>query len=74
MSTPSRVLVGREGVLLRRGSLLGDAEVSSIDCHRAVVEHVVHTKSALEDKLCLRGRQRGEGEDQMLGKKDICVD
>ena len=63
------VLVGREGVLLCCGSLLGDAEVGSIDCHPAVIEHVVHTKSALEDNLCLRGWQRGEGEDLMLGKK-----
>jgi hypothetical protein len=33
--------VGREGVPLRRGSLLGNAKVSSVDCHCAVVEHVV---------------------------------
>jgi hypothetical protein len=41
---------------------LGDAEVGSIDCHRAVVEHVVRAQPALEDNLRLRrggGRQRG---------------
>ena len=63
MSTPRlvaqgglpRVLVGREGVPLRRGSLLGDAEVRAIDCHRAVVEHVVRAQPALKFDLRLRG-------------------
>ena len=55
-----RVLVGREGVPLRRGSLLGDAEVRAVDCHRAVAEHVVRAQPALKFDLRLRGRrQRG---------------
>jgi hypothetical protein len=68
--------MGREGVPLRRGSLSGDAEVSSVNSHHSVVEHVVRAQSALEDDLRLRGRQRGGGggKDQMLGKKYICVD
>ena len=50
-----RELVGREGVPLRRGSLLRDAEVRPIDCNRAVVEHVVRAQPAFEDNLRLRG-------------------
>ena len=46
-----RVLVGREGVPLRRGSLLQDAEVGAIDCHEAVVAHIVVSEPALEDDL-----------------------
>ena len=56
-----RLLVGREGIPLRRGSLLGDArsplrrssllgdaEVHAIHGHRAVIEHVVRAQPALE--------------------------
>jgi hypothetical protein len=43
-----------------------DAEVCAINCHRAVVEHVVHTKSAPQDDLvCLRGRWQQGGEDRL---------
>jgi hypothetical protein len=57
---PPSVLVGREAVPLRHGSLL---EVGSIDCHRAVVEHAVHAQSALEDDLWRWRRRRCGGED-----------
>jgi len=50
-----RVLVGRKGVPLCHSSLLQDAEVCAIDCHCAVVEHVVHALPAFEDDLHLRG-------------------
>ncbi len=36
-----RVLVGREGIPLLHNSLLQDAEVRSIECHGAVVAHIV---------------------------------
>ena len=65
-----RILMGREGVPLRRGSLLWDAEVGSVHGHRAVVEHVVCAQPALEDNLRLRGRQRGGGGcGPVVGKK-----
>ena len=66
-----RVLVGREGIPLRRGSLLGDAEVGSIDCHRAVVEHIVCAQSALEDDLWRWQRRRWGGEDGYEKKGDF---
>ena len=68
--------MGREAVPLRHGSLLilGDAEVGSIDCHHAVVEHAVGAQSALEDNLRLWGRQRGGGWGPDVEKKDTCVD
>jgi len=52
-----RVLVGREGVPLRRGSRLQGAEVYPVDCHCAVVEHILilHVQPAFEDDLHLRG-------------------
>jgi hypothetical protein len=52
---------------------LGDAEVGSVNCHCAVIEHVVRAQPALEHNLRLRGGGggRGGGVDQMLGKKDI---
>ena len=57
--------MGREGVPLRRGSLLGDAEVRALHGHRAVVEHVMHAQPALEDNL-RRGEGGGDrGEDRM---------
>ena len=64
-----RVLVGTEGVPLLRGSLLGNAEVRAVDCHRAVIEHVVRTQSALEVDLRLRGRQRGRVRTRCWEKK-----
>jgi hypothetical protein len=67
-----RVLVGCKGVPLCRNSLLRDAEVRTAHSHCAVVEHVVHAQPALRVNLCLRGEQRRGGEDQMMGKKDIC--
>jgi hypothetical protein len=36
-----RIFVGREGVPLLHDSLLRDAKVRSIDCHGAVVAHIV---------------------------------
>jgi len=70
-----RLLVGREGIHLRCGSLLRDAEVSAVDNHEEVVEHVVHAHPALEDDLRLWGRQRGGGRGGPdVEKKDICVD
>ena len=57
------ILVGREGVPLRRGFLLGDAEVGSVNCHRAVVEHIVCAQSSLEDDLWRWRRRRWGGED-----------
>ena len=70
-----RVLVGREGVPLRRGSLLGDAEVRAVNRHRAVIEHVVCAQPAFEDNLRLRGvwQRGGGGEDRRLKKKEICL-
>ena len=56
-----RVLVGTEGVPLRHDSLLGNTEVHAVDCHRAVIDHVVHAQPALEDDLRLRGRRRRGG-------------
>ncbi len=55
-----RILVGTEGVSLCHGSLLGDVEVRAVDCHGAVVEHVVRAQPALEVDLRLRrgGRRR----------------
>ncbi len=47
--------MGRKGVPLLRNSLLQDSEVGSIDGHGAVVAHILGTKPALEDDLCLRG-------------------
>ena len=61
-----RVLVGREGVPLRRGSLLGDAKVSSVDCHCAVVEHVVLKM------ICGGGCGGGGGGEDGYEKKVIC--
>ena len=69
-----RVLVGTKGIPLRRCSLLRDAEIGAIDCHCAVVEHVVHAQPALEDNLRLRGRWGRGGEDRILGKNNICID
>ena len=71
---PPRVLVGREAVPLRHGSLLvlGDAEVGSIDCHRAVVEHAVRAQSALEDDLWRWRRRRCGGEDGLKKKVIFC--
>jgi hypothetical protein len=61
-----RVLMGTEGVPLCHNSLVEDAEVCAIDCHCAVVEHVVHTKSAPQgDLVCLRGRWQQGGEDRL---------
>ncbi len=46
-----RIFVGRKGIPLLCNSLLQDSEVGSVNCHRAVVSHIVGTKSALEDNL-----------------------
>jgi hypothetical protein len=56
-----RILMGREGVPLRRGSLLGDAEVRALHGHRAVVEHVMRAQPALEDNLRRGGGRRRRG-------------
>ncbi len=56
---PPALLVGREGVPLRCGSLLEDADVRAVDCYRAVVEHVVRAQPAFKVDLRLRGGGRG---------------
>ncbi len=42
------VLEGTEGIPLCRGSLLRNAEVRVVDSHRAVVEHIVRSKTIWE--------------------------
>ncbi len=53
-----RILVGTKGIPLLCDSLLGDAEVSAIHSHQAVVAHIVGTQPALKDNLWLRGQRR----------------
>ncbi len=50
-----RILVGTKGIPLLRDSLLGDAEVSAVHTHQAVVAHIVGAQPALEEDLRLRG-------------------
>ena len=65
--------MGREGVPLRRGSLLGDAKVRAVDCRRAVVEHVVCAQPALKVNLRMRGERRRGGEDRYEKKGDFLI-
>ena len=51
-----RVLVGREGVPLRRSSLLGDAKVRPVHRHKAVVAYVVDAQTLVEINLWFRER------------------
>ncbi len=52
------ILVGTKGIPLLCNSLLGDAEVSAIHSHQAVVAHIVGAQPALKDDLWLRGQRR----------------
>ena len=54
----THILVGRKGAPLLCDSLLQDAEVCSIDCHHAVVVHIVGAQPALEDNMHLWGQRR----------------
>jgi hypothetical protein len=68
-----RILMGREGVPLRRGSLLGDAEVRALHGHRAVVEHVMRAQPALEDNLRRGGGGSDGGENEVHCRRIQCV-
>jgi hypothetical protein len=57
------VLVGTKGIPLLCNSFLGDAEVSAIHSHQAVIAHIVGTQPALKDDLWLRGQRRWGCED-----------
>jgi hypothetical protein len=56
-----RVLGGREGVPLSSQFPFVGCGSRSIDCHCAVLSHIVSAQPALKDDLRLRVRQRGQG-------------
>jgi len=49
----------------------GDAEDGAVDCHGAVIDHIVCAQPAFEDDLQLRGRRRHGDEDRYEPKKVI---
>jgi len=66
---------GNQIVPLRCDSLLGKTKFRAIDCHRAVVEHVVRTQPALEDNLRMWGEGRvGVRTGYWKKEKDICIE
>ena len=66
-----RVLVGPKGVSLNRVSLLGDVEVSPVDCHKTVVADVP-VFSTFEVDLRRRRRRRGGVRTTRWRKKIDC--